>query len=150
NVFLGRERRKGGFVDHRGMEAETARLLEDLGIDFIDPKARVGTLSVAEQQVVEIVKALSVDARVIQMDEPTAALAEHEVELLYAIVNRLRARGVAILYVSHRLREIFHLCDDITVLKDGALVSSTPASELTPDELVRRMVGRSITTFFPE
>ncbi len=108
------------------------------------------TLTVAEQQIVEIVKALSVDARVIQMDEPTAALADHEVELLYAIVRRLQARGVAILYVSHRLKEIFDLCDTITVLKDGALVSSGPASELDTDELVRRMVGRPISAYFPE
>jgi len=150
NVFLGREPRRGVLVDNRRMIRETESLLTDLGIDFIDPEARVGGLSVAEQQIVEIVKALSVDARVIQMDEPTAALADHEVELLYAIVRRLRDRGVAILYVSHRLREIFDLCDDITVLKDGALVSTGPASELTPDELVRRMVGRSISAFFPD
>jgi ribose transport system ATP-binding protein len=150
NVFLGREPRRGPFVDNRGMSRAAGELLAELGIDFIDPDARVGSLSVAEQQVVEIVKALSVDARVIQMDEPTAALADHEVELLYAIVRRLRERGVAILYVSHRLREIFELCDDITVLKDGALVSSGPASELTPDELVRRMVGRSISAYFPD
>ncbi len=150
NVFLGREPRRGVLVDNRRMIRETEALLAELGIDFIDPEARVGGLSVAEQQIVEIVKALSVDARVIQMDEPTAALADHEVELLYAIVRRLRERGVAILYVSHRLREIFDLCDDITVLKDGALVSTGPASELTPDELVRRMVGRSISAFFPD
>lgn len=149
NVYLGREPRRLGLVDRRGMARDTARLLAELGIDFVDPDAPVRSLTVAEQQIVEIVKALSFDARVIQMDEPTAALADHEVELLYAIVRRLRDRGVAILYVSHRLAEIFDLCDDITVLKDGALVSSGPASEVTPDELVRRMVGRSITTFFP-
>lgn len=149
NVFLGREPRKGGFVDNHGMAAATAKLLAELGIDFIDPKAAVRTLSVAEQQIVEITKALSFDARVISMDEPTAALADHEVELLYGIVERLKARGVAILYVSHRLKEIFDLCDTITVLKDGALVSSGPASELTTDELVRRMVGRSISSYFP-
>ncbi|WP_166876058.1 MULTISPECIES: sugar ABC transporter ATP-binding protein [unclassified Salinibacterium] len=149
NVFLGREPRKGGFVDKGRMSRDTQTLLTELGIDFIDPSARAGTLTVAEQQVVEIVKALSFDARVISMDEPTAALAEHEVELLYAIVRRLTARGVAILYVSHRLKEIFDLCDTITVLKDGAMVASRPAAELDTNELVRLMVGRAISTYFP-
>jgi len=150
NVFLGREPRSRGLVDNRAMAERTAALLAELGIDFIDPTSRVASLSVAEQQIVEITKALSFDARVISMDEPTAALADNEVELLYGIVGRLKARGVAILYVSHRLKEIFDLCDTITVMKDGALVSSGPASELSTDELVRRMVGRSISTFFPQ
>ena len=150
NVFLGREPRRGGFVDRKGMERQTTALLEELGIDTIDADAPVRTLTVAEQQIVEIVKALSWEAKVIQMDEPTAALADHEVELLYAIVRRLAERGVAILYVSHRLKEIFDLCDTITVLKDGALVSTSPASELDTDELVRRMVGRPISAYFPD
>ncbi|GAA1526728.1 ribose transport system ATP-binding protein [Agromyces terreus] len=150
NVFLGREPKRRGLVDRRSMERETRDLLAELGIDGIEPDALVRTLTVAEQQIVEIVKALSVDARVIQMDEPTAALADHEVELLYAIVRRLAERGVAILYVSHRLKEIFDLCDTITVLKDGALVSTGPAAELDTDELVRRMVGRPISAYFPD
>ncbi len=150
NVFVGREPRRYGLVDRRRMVRQTEQLLAELGIDFIDADAPVRRLSVAEQQIVEIVKALSVDARVIQMDEPTAALADHEVELLYAIIARLKARGVAILYVSHRLKEIFDLCDTITVLKDGALVSTGPAAELDTDELVRRMVGRPIESYFPE
>lgn len=150
NVFIGREPRRGGFVDQRAMVRRTAELLADLGIDFIDPTTRVVRLSVAEQQIVEIVKALSRDAKVISMDEPTAALAGHEVQLLYGIIRRLQGRGVAILYVSHRLREIFDLCDHITVLKDGNFVSGTPADELDTAELVRRMVGRSISTYFPE
>jgi ribose transport system ATP-binding protein len=150
NVFLGREPRKGGLVDNRGMASATAALLAELGITFIDPTSAVRTLTVAEQQIVEIIKALSFDARVISMDEPTAALSENEVELLYGIIERLKSRGVAILYVSHRLKEIFDLCDTITVLKDGAMVSTTPASDLTTDELVRRMVGRSISAYFPD
>jgi ribose transport system ATP-binding protein len=150
NVFLGREPRKGGFVDNKGMASATAALLAELGITFIDPNSPVRTLTVAEQQIVEITKALSFDARVISMDEPTAALSDNEVELLYGIIERLKARGVAILFVSHRLKEIFDLCDTITVLKDGAMVSTTPAAELTTDELVRRMVGRSISAFFPD
>ncbi|RZI87283.1 MAG: sugar ABC transporter ATP-binding protein, partial [Microbacterium sp.] len=149
NVFLGREPRRAGFIDHAGMIRRTRDLLDDLGVGFLDPAARVGSLTVAEQQIVEIVKALSFDARVISMDEPTAALSDHEVELLYAIVGRLTARGVAVIYVSHRLKEIFDLCDRITILKDGVLVSTDAAADLSPDELVRRMVGRPIQSYFP-
>ncbi|WP_240658540.1 sugar ABC transporter ATP-binding protein [Microbacterium sp. CPCC 204701] len=149
NVFLGREPRKAGFIDKKGMVRRTRALLEDLGVSFIDPSVRVGSLTVAEQQIVEIVKALSFDARVISMDEPTAALSDHEVELLYAIIRRLAARGVAVVYVSHRLKEIFDLCDSITILKDGALVSTDAAADLTSAELVRRMVGRPIQSYFP-
>lgn len=150
NVFLGREPRRAGFVDGHAMVRRTAKLLDELGVSFIDPQARVGSLTVAEQQIVEIVKALSFDAQVISMDEPTAALSDREVELLYAIVRTLTARGVAVIYVSHRLKEIFDLCDRITILKDGALVSTDAKSALTSDELVRRMVGRSIQSYFPD
>lgn len=150
NVYLGREPRRGGLVSHRTMIDRTAALLADLGVGFIDPTARVGSLTVAEQQIVEIVKALSFDARVISMDEPTAALSDHEVELLYAIIRTLTARGVAVIYVSHRLKEIFDLCDRITILKDGERVSTDETSALTPPELVRRMVGRPLQTYFPD
>ncbi|WP_229383072.1 sugar ABC transporter ATP-binding protein [Microbacterium allomyrinae] len=149
NVFLGREPRRAGLIDRKGMIRRTGALLEELGVTFIDPSARVGSLTVAEQQIVEIVKALSFDARVISMDEPTAALSDHEVELLYAIIRKLTARGVAVIYVSHRLKEIFDLCDRITILKDGALVSTNAAADLTNAELVRRMVGRPIQSYFP-
>jgi ribose transport system ATP-binding protein len=150
NVYLAREPRRGPVVLPSDMTRRTRELLESLEIDSVDPDARVGSLSVAEQQIVEIVKALSYDARIIQMDEPTAALAEHEVALLAGIVRRLSQRGVAVLYVSHRLREIFDLCDRVTVLKDGALVTTAKASELDEQQLVRLMVGRTLSSFFPE
>jgi ribose transport system ATP-binding protein len=150
NVYLGREPRRGPLVDIARMLRDTAELLESLGVQGLDPAARVRSLSVAEQQVVEIAKAISYDARIISMDEPTAALAGHEVALLYSIIRRLTERGVAILYVSHRLKEIFDLCDTVTVLKDGRLVASRPAAELDEATLVRLMVGRTISTFFPE
>ncbi|WP_311259691.1 sugar ABC transporter ATP-binding protein [Microbacterium sp. WCS2018Hpa-9] len=150
NVYLGREPRRGGFVDQKAMVRRTGELLADLGVSFIDPQARVGSLTVAEQQIVEIVKALSFEAQVISMDEPTAALSDREVELLYAIIRRLTSRGVAVIYVSHRLKEIFDLCDRITILKDGALVSTDETGALTTDELVRRMVGRSIQSYYPD
>ena len=150
NVYLGREPRRLGLVDTGAMNRDTAELMTGLGVTHLKPATPVRWLSVAEQQVVEIAKAVSLDARVIQMDEPTAALADHEVELLYSIIDRLKARGVAILYVSHRLKEIFDLCTTITILKDGRQVSSGPAGELTEASLVRQMVGRPLTSYFPD
>ncbi|WP_295658080.1 sugar ABC transporter ATP-binding protein [uncultured Nocardioides sp.] len=150
NIWIGREPRRGGLVDTGRMRRDTAELLEGLGVQALDPATVVRSLSVAEQQVVEIAKAVSHDARIISMDEPTAALADHEVELLYSIIARLTGRGVAILYVSHRLKEIFRLCDEITVLKDGRLVTHQPTTELDEASLVRHMVGRSIESFFPD
>ncbi|MBA4607799.1 sugar ABC transporter ATP-binding protein [Aeromicrobium sp. Marseille-Q0843] len=151
NIHLGREPRgRGGLVDTRRMEQETTALLTGLGIEGLRASRRVRSLSVAEQQIVEIAKAVSFDARVIQMDEPTAALADHEVELLYGIVRRLTSRGVAIVYVSHRLREVLDLCDTVTVLKDGRQVDTRPASELDEATLVRLMVGRPMDSFIPD
>jgi len=150
NIYLGREPRRRGLVDTAQMNRDTEALLADLGATGLRPTRRVRSLSVAEQQVVEIAKAVSYDSRIIQMDEPTAALAEHEVALLYTIIRTLTARGVGILYVSHRLKEIFDLCDTITILKDGAQVATRPAEELDEAELVRLMVGRSISSFFPD
>ncbi|WP_318152086.1 sugar ABC transporter ATP-binding protein [Nocardioides hwasunensis] len=153
NIWLGREPRRFGRVgpvDTARMRRDTDELLAGLGVAGLRAGTLVRHLSVAEQQIVEIAKAVSFDAKVIQMDEPTAALADHEVELLYSIIERLTDRGVAILYVSHRLKEIFHLCRTITILKDGRHVATRPAEELTEAELVRLMVGRSLTTYFPD
>jgi ribose transport system ATP-binding protein len=130
NIWLGREPRRRGLVDTRAMNHDTEELLTGLGITGLKATRRVRSLSVAEQQIVEIAKAVSFDARIIQMDEPTAALADHEVELLYTIIRRLTDRGVAIIYVSHRLKEVFDLCDTITVLKDGVQVATRPAADL--------------------
>jgi len=149
NVFLGREPVRRGQVDRRAMTAETRRLLEWVGEYGIEPDSEVARLSVARRQVVEIVKALSTEAKVVAMDEPTAALADGEVELLRDLVRRLRHRGIAILYVSHRLREVFDLSQRITVLKDGAFVSCSPTEELSSGQLVRQMVGRPLEALYP-
>jgi ribose transport system ATP-binding protein len=150
NVWLGREPRRRGLVDVERMHRDTQELLDGLGVGGLRARQRVRTLSVAEQQVVEIAKAVSYDARIISMDEPTAALADHEVGLLYDIIGGLTARGVAILYVSHRLKEIFDLSTTVTVLKDGQQVATRPAAELDDSALVRLMVGREMSAFFPE
>ena len=130
NVFVNREPTRHGIVDIRAMERRTAELLEEVGEVGFGPRTLVRNLSTAQQQVVEIVKALSLDARLLVLDEPTAALAEHEVEVLFTLLRRLRERGLGMLYISHRLREIFAICDRITVLKDGELVATQATSEV--------------------
>ena len=149
NVFVGREPVKRGIVDRRAMERETAALLDEVGESSFTPQTLVRLLSVAQQQVVEIVKARSLNAHILVLDEPTAALADHEVELLFKLVRRLQERGIGMLYISHRLREVFTLADRITVLKDGALVKTLPTSETDSRGLVNLMVGRELDGYFP-
>ena len=150
NVFLGREPKHGALVDRRTMERDTELLLTELAPDDpISPRELVGQLPVGKQQTVEIAKALSLDARILVMDEPTAALAAHEVERLFDRVRRLRERGLAVLYISHRLREVFDLAQRVTVLKDGRRVSTTPTGDVRPPDLVRMMVGRELDQYFP-
>jgi rhamnose transport system ATP-binding protein len=128
---------------------EVERLLASLDV-HLSVYAPVQGLSVADQQLVEIAKALSLDARVLIMDEPTAALSPHEVEKLFAITKRLRQQGVAFLFVSHRLEEIFELADQLTVMRDGTRVIMAPASQLASEEIIRSMVGRELTSLFPK
>ncbi|NUT41609.1 MAG: sugar ABC transporter ATP-binding protein [Thermoactinospora sp.] len=149
NVFLGREPARRGLVDRAAMSQATRTLLRELGEDSFGPDDVVKHLSVAQRQVVEIVKALSLRARIVVMDEPTAALAEHEVELLYRLVRRLQERGVAVVYISHRLREVFDLATRVTVLKDGRRVVTAAIAEVDTDRLVRHMVGRELSAYFP-
>ncbi len=149
NVFLGHEPVRRGLVDRKAMHERTAGLLAAAGETSFDPGVKVGRLGVAQQQVVEIVKALALDARLLIMDEPTAALADHEVELLYALVRRLQERGIGLLYVSHRLTEVFDLSDRITVLKDGRRVTTLATAGTTGDQLVKHMVGRELAGYFP-
>ena len=151
NIFLGREPLRGLAVDAGAMEEATRSLLATLEVDeFISARALARNLSVAQQQLVEIAKALSFEARILVMDEPTAALPPHEVEALFRVVRRLRERGLAILYISHRLKEIFALAERITVLKDGHRVAAVNTDKVTPGELVRMMVGRELeSSYFP-
>ena len=145
NIFLGREfsSRVPGLIDRRRIHAEAKRVLDLIGF-HIDPRTPVHKLSVAQQQMVEIAKALSQDARILVMDEPTAALSDRETELLFAMIERLKKKGVAIIYISHRLSEVFALGDRITVLRDGRKIGSLLPAETTPDQLVTQMVGRPV------
>jgi ribose transport system ATP-binding protein len=149
NIFLGREPRGRlpGTIDHRRMHGESRRLLDELGFD-LDTHALVDRLGVAQQQIVEIVKALSQRARILVMDEPTAALSDPEIERLFDLIRRLKQEGVAIIYISHRLHEIFAIADRITVLRDGRNVASTRPADTSVDELVRMMVGRQVSTTY--
>ncbi len=150
NIFVGREPTKGFVVDTGRMEEETAGLLADLGVSrAITPRTIVGWLSVAQQQTVEIAKALSFDACILMMDEPTAALSPHEVEGLFERVRTLQERGLAILYISHRLEEIMALSQRVTVLKDGQRVGTVPTAEMTTGKLVSMMVGRELDHYYP-
>ena len=150
NVWVGREPGRFGVVDRGRMLADTQRLLDELGERSFGPRTLVRTLSVAQQQVVEVVKARSLDARIVVMDEPTAALADDEAEALLALVRRLREQGIAVLYISHRLREVFAVADRITVLKDGRRVDTVAAADTTPGRLVTMMVGRELDAYYPE
>ncbi len=149
NVFLGREMRKGPLLDRRRMRAQTEALLQTLKAD-VDPAAPVYGLSVSQKQMVEIAKALLGDARVLIMDEPTAVLSNRETETLFDLIRTLVEKGVSIVYISHRLNEVRRIADRVTVLKDGRLVRTAPAAELTVDEMARLMVGRELSEIFPE
>jgi rhamnose transport system ATP-binding protein len=136
-------------IDRRAMHRQVQGLLDRLGIQLASDRPVRG-LSIADQQIVEIAKALSFDARVLIMDEPTAALSGPEVERLFAVVRALKEHGAAVLFISHRLDEVFAICDTVTVMRDGAVVHDAPIAELTPDEIVRRMVGRELSALFPK
>jgi len=147
NVFMGHTPTgRLGSVDWRAMRRATVDRLRELDVR-LDPGAQVRGLSMADQQLIEIVKALTLDARVLILDEPTASLSAHEVDRLFAIVRRLCDRGVAVLFVSHRLDEVFDLCDRATVFRDGRFVATAPTRELTTADLIRHMVGRSVELF---
>ena len=143
NIFLGQETTRAGFISADAERERVRELFERLGAD-IDPEVPCGELSVAKQQEVEIAKALSQNARIIVMDEPTAALSPSEVERLLGVVNELKAQGMGIIYISHRLNEIFEIADRVTVLRDGGHAGTRAIEEFTRDRMIELMVGRSL------
>jgi ribose transport system ATP-binding protein len=149
NLFLGREPTRAGFVNRRKEKEKTRELLGRVGLE-IDPGRLVSSLTVAEQQRVEIAKALAIEAKVLILDEPTATLAEKEIEGLFEVIQDLASRGIAILYISHRLDEIFRIADRVTVMRDGKVVDTVPTSELDEEKLVRLMVGREVGNLYPK
>ena len=151
NMYLGRFPTKCGplkVIDHKKMYEDTAKWLKEVKMDF-DPKAQLGSLSIGQMQSVEIAKAVSQQAKVIIFDEPTSSLSDNEVEALFRIMNDLRDKGVAMVYISHKMDEIKRIADDITVMRDGTYVGTWPAAEMTTDQIITKMVGRELTNVYP-
>lgn len=149
NLWLGRYPLKGIFVDHTKMYNDTKAIFDELGID-VDPRDKVADLSVSQMQMIEIAKAFSYNAKIVIMDEPTSSLSEKEVEHLFTIIAKLKARGCGIIYISHKMDEIFRICDEITILRDGQWVNTVAVQDVTMDQVVSMMVGRELTQRFPE
>ena len=148
NIWLGRYPKKGPFVDEKAMARETRALFDKLGI-HLDPSTRLETLSVSQRQMVEIAKAVSYNAKIIVLDEPTSSLTENEVRMLFDIIKVLKSQDVGIIYISHKMDEIFEISDDISVLRDGKYIGTDSVDNLTMDKIVNMMVGRDLDHRFP-
>jgi rhamnose transport system ATP-binding protein len=149
NVYIGRQLRNRTGINWAEMKSQTKALFEELGVN-LDPSRVARGLSIADQQVVEIAKALSLDARIILMDEPTAALTKSEVSRLMLVMRRLQEKGKSVVFVSHRLDEVFAICDQITVMRDGATVAQAKVSDTSINEVIKWMVGRELKDLFPK
>ena len=147
NIFLGREPRRGGFIDKKRIHADSRDLMQRVGLKC-SPANIVGELSIGQQQMVEIAKALSIDARILIMDEPTSSLSQHETEHLFHVVRDLRARGISVIYISHRLGEVKELADRVVVLRDGRNAGELAKDEINHDSMVKMMVGRDLSEFY--
>ncbi|HLR40283.1 MAG TPA: sugar ABC transporter ATP-binding protein, partial [Virgibacillus sp.] len=152
NMYLGKELTYGktGILNTKAMKKQTVQSLKRLGVTNIHPDETAGNLSVGQQQMVEIARAIATDAKLIVMDEPTAALTDREIESLFKVIDSLKAQGVSIIYISHRMEEIFHICDRITILRDGQYIGTENIAETSFEEIVKMMVGRELGEQFPE
>ncbi|MDO5136527.1 MAG: sugar ABC transporter ATP-binding protein [Eubacteriales bacterium] len=148
NIFLGCEPVKNGFIDYKKMYRETEKLLKLLNID-LNPKTKMGKLRVADQQVVEIAKAVSKNAKIVIMDEPTSSITDKEVENLYGIIRDMKLRNTGVIYISHKMDEVYTITDEITVLRDGHSIETWPTKSVTNDMVIRAMVGRELTEQYP-
>jgi methyl-galactoside transport system ATP-binding protein len=148
NLWLGRFPLSYGLVSHREMRRRTGDIFKRFGID-VDPRVHIGKLSVSQRQMVEIAKAVSYDAKILVLDEPTSSLTNEEVERLFEIIDKIRAAGVGIVYISHKMEEILRISDDVTIMRDGQWVATERASDLTIDSIISMMVGRELTRRFP-
>ncbi len=150
NVWIRREPKNAlGLIDHDQMNKQTQALFDELNLN-LDPKAMVGDLTVAQKQMIEISKAVSYNSDVLIMDEPTSAITESEVERLFTIIRDLKSKGVGIVYITHKMDELFEIADELTVFRDGQFVGTEPATNVTKDDVIRMMVGREITDMFPK
>ena len=149
NIFAGRLSQKGKLVNWKELNARAKVLLERIGFD-VDPRKLVGSLTVAEKQMVEIAKALSRNSRIILMDEPSATLTKKELDALFEIIRDLKKSGIAVIYISHRMEEIFEICETVTVMRDGRIIGTRDVAGVTTDELVEMMVGREVSSAYPK
>ncbi|MCL1883744.1 MAG: ATP-binding cassette domain-containing protein [Defluviitaleaceae bacterium] len=149
NMWLGRYPLKMGFVDDKKMYQDTLEIFKRLNIN-IDPRSEVGTLSVSQKQMIEIAKAVSYDAKIIVMDEPTSSLTDKEVDHLFEIIKKLKANNTSIIYISHKMEEIFKISEDVTVMRDGKWITTKSITEITIDEIIKLMVGRDLTERYPK
>jgi len=152
NMYLGKELTYGktGILNTKAMKKQTVQSLKRLGVTNIHPDETAGNLSVGQQQMVEIARSIATDAKLIVMDEPTAALTDREIKSLFKVIDSLKAQGVSIIYISHRMEEIFHICDRITILRDGQYIGTENIAETSFEEIVKMMVGRQLGEQFPE
>ncbi|SKC87910.1 monosaccharide ABC transporter ATP-binding protein, CUT2 family [Burkholderia sp. CF099] len=149
NLFLGRMPARNGFVQRRAADQNARQALAQVGLDGVSPSMRLGDLPLNKRQLIEVAKAIARDARILVMDEPTAALQRDDISHLYAVVRRLRAAGMGIIFISHHLEEVFELADSAVVMRDGATVSERPMSAWTEQDLVQAMVARNLDSFYP-
>lgn len=149
NIYFGKEVAKGGFVDKKAMNASARALMDDMGIT-LDPAAYVCDLGIAYQQIVEIAKAVAANSKILIMDEPTAPLTNKETEMLFQIIEKLRARNVTIIYISHRMDEIFKVCDRVSVMRDGKYIRTDNTADITVHDLIAHMVGRELGEDYPQ
>ena len=147
NIYINREPMRGGRVDYKTMYATAQKFIDDLGLS-LDAREKVVRLTIAQQQMVEIVKAVSFNAKIIAMDEPTSSLSDKEIDALFRNIRSLKARGIGIIYISHRLSELSAIADTVTVLRDGETVAAMPVAQTNNDEIVRLMVGREVTNYY--
>ena len=152
NIYVGRyPTKKYGpvtVIDHDKMYEDAAKVLKEVHLNY-DPHAKLGSLSVSQMQLVEIAKAVSADCKVLILDEPTSSLTAAEVEALFTIVNELRAKGVSIVYISHKMDEILRISDEVTIMRDGQYIGTWEAKELTTDMIITKMVGRELSNLYP-
>ena len=148
NIWLGRFPTKNGFIDHKKMYDDTKKIFDELGID-VDPKQKIGDLSVSQRQMIEIGKAVSYNSKIIIFDEPTSSLTEREVDHLFEIINKLRDQGIGMVYISHKMDEIFRISDAITVMRDGHWVHTGQTKDMNIDQIISLMVGRDMSNRFP-
>lgn len=149
NIFLGREPSFCGFINYRKEYADARAILDSLGVE-LDVNQPVSTLSIAQQQMIEIAKALSVQSKIIAMDEPSATLTDHELKNLFRLIGTLKKQGVSVIYISHRLEEIFEICDKLTVMRDGEWIATENVSDMNRERIIEMMVGRKITDEYPK